>query len=614
MKKLITLFICLTGLVFCCNHARACKNDITLDLNRPLEKQIVRKNTTYRIKNDFDLGGRTLAIPGGCTLLFEGGSFRNGEIVGHNTLLANSVRCYTNIKGTFKNKELWTGWFSNESTGLVKVLNQIIATNVNEIVVSDGTWLVSQTVDLRSNLTIRGEINALIRVDRERISGPYSLFRINGTVLSFDKNYKYSDITIKDLMFDENGSNELGRTSILYACNSKNILVKNCKFLDHSNNQYAEYVTAAITLYNCRECIIEGCQTDYVRLVSYGFCVECMAIHNVGRNSPGTWLESCDGYGIVYEWNEVNENLFPGNSTISQNSKRGIIRHNTIIVNGKEVDSMINIGHGSNNTYENSGEGCLVEHNTIKTNTSKGIVLWGTSLSKDVIIQNNNIFVKSKYAIFVSDAIPSVTIKGNEIKGGSEGQVLVLVGSMNSKIEKNFLSTSIPGTKYIPLRVRRNDKKGQTVIDGNTIDNGGVAPVDRKDETLIDLAVANCRFVNNRVNDGVHFLNVCPADVVMTGNVFNGVQNTLWHSNNTDESPLESFEARNNTINVNTRVASPYMTLFSINGNQKEGVEERELINVYNNKSNIGEEREKVSVQISRFSRNGKFKEVRNGR
>lgn len=605
---------CLCSITLGYSSAFACKKDIILNTKQPLSEQMTEKNATYRIKNDFDLSGKTLVLPKGSILAFEGGSFRNGVIVGQQTLLSDKVRCYTDIKGTFKNKELRTEWFTTEPTGLVKVLTQIIATNVNDIIISNGTWLVSQTVDLKSNLTIRGEGNTIIQVDRERVSGPYSLFRVSGTVLTFEKAYKYSDITIKDLSFDENGSNELGRTSILYACNVKNIIVHDCKFIDHASSRYAEYVTAAITLYNCRDCLIERCKTDFVRLVSCGFCIDCCAAHNTGRNSPGTWLECCDGYGIVYEWNEIHENLFPGNSTISQNSRKGIIRNNTIIVNGKEVDSMINIGHSSNNTYVNSGEGCLIEHNTIKTNTSKGIIIWGTGLTKDVVIRDNYIYSKSKNAIFVSDAIPNVNIVGNEIVGNDEGQVLVLIGALESRIESNRISTKSAGVKYIPIRVRRNDKSGSTIIDGNTIDNGGKSPVDKKKETLIDLAVEICHFINNTVNDGVHFLNVCPADVVMAGNVFNEVQNTLWHSNNTDNIPLKSFVARDNTINVNTSVADPYLTLFSINGEQRDGVDERKLVNIYNNKTNIGEDRNKVSVNISRFTRNGKFKELRNGR
>ena len=123
MKSLLLALVCLFGTTLGCVSAFTCKKDIILNTKQPLSEQLTKKNVTYRIKNDFDLRGKALVIPTGSILSFEGGSFLNGEIVGQYTMLSDRVKSYTIIKGTFKNKEFRTGWFTEEPTGLVKVLN-----------------------------------------------------------------------------------------------------------------------------------------------------------------------------------------------------------------------------------------------------------------------------------------------------------------------------------------------------------------------------------------------------------------------------------------------------------------------------------------------------------
>ena len=501
--KLLRLLVCLLILLGISveSDAMVCKR-IMINPNKPISQQITREKAIYIVRDDVDLKGETLVFPNKSTIRFAGGSLCNGTIIGNNTKLSGDVKCYTDIGGTYKNKSFKAEWFNKSTTNLSEVLNKIIATNVNDIIIGEGNWRVFETVYLKSNLIIRGEKNTVITIDREKLTGPFSLFRTDGTVLKFDDQYKYANITIKDLTVDENGSNSLGKTSAIYLCNAENVAIKNCRFIDHQSDSYANYVTAAVTLYNCYKCTIKSCYTEYVRLSSMGFCVKCTAAKNKGYNSPGTWLESCDGCGLVYEWNELHENLFPGNSSISQNSKNGIIRNNTIIVNGKMVDSMINIGHPTNEVYENSGDGCVIEGNVIKTNASKGIIVWGSSKSKNVVIKNNYIYSKSKHAIYVSEEIPSITIVNNKIIGHDENQVLLYIRSNNSVIQKNSISTSTPGVSYVPIRISRSDMKGTTRIEKNIIDNGGKV-VDNNNESNLDIAVDECLLEKNTIKDGI---------------------------------------------------------------------------------------------------------------
>ena len=48
-------------------------------------KQVLQPNTIYEIQGTFDLQGATVSIPERCVLLFNGGSLKNGRIVGNET-------------------------------------------------------------------------------------------------------------------------------------------------------------------------------------------------------------------------------------------------------------------------------------------------------------------------------------------------------------------------------------------------------------------------------------------------------------------------------------------------------------------------------------------------
>ena len=49
--------------------------------------KLIEKNTLYCIKESINLQGKTLSIPSDCLLFFDGGSFRNGTVIGNNTIV-----------------------------------------------------------------------------------------------------------------------------------------------------------------------------------------------------------------------------------------------------------------------------------------------------------------------------------------------------------------------------------------------------------------------------------------------------------------------------------------------------------------------------------------------
>lgn len=77
-------------------------------------------NTIYHIQYDYDLNGKTIVIPEGCILKFEGGSLKNGTLYGNNTIISSlPYYIFKNIifKGTYSVEESYAEWLGAKGDG-----------------------------------------------------------------------------------------------------------------------------------------------------------------------------------------------------------------------------------------------------------------------------------------------------------------------------------------------------------------------------------------------------------------------------------------------------------------------------------------------------------------
>lgn len=63
------------------------KPNIINENNILVQNMINDENTKYIIKWDYDLHAQTITIPNNSILEFDGGSFSNGKLIGHNTYI-----------------------------------------------------------------------------------------------------------------------------------------------------------------------------------------------------------------------------------------------------------------------------------------------------------------------------------------------------------------------------------------------------------------------------------------------------------------------------------------------------------------------------------------------
>lgn len=111
-----------------------------------IQNKFKKTNTIYKITKDMDLEGSTLIIPVGCTLDFQGGSFKNGVINFNDTLLKGRVNIDCDVlTGTIKNEQIYVNWFNVDNTGISEntaLINHILQTAINKTVIFDGIYKI----------------------------------------------------------------------------------------------------------------------------------------------------------------------------------------------------------------------------------------------------------------------------------------------------------------------------------------------------------------------------------------------------------------------------------------------------------------------------------------
>ena len=99
------------------------KNIQTIDgvrKNILTQNMINKPNTIYEIRYDFTLG-ENITVPSNCILEFNGGSLRNGTVVGNNTYISSSIVTIFNnvtLSGTWNCKNIYAKWWVDKNNVL----------------------------------------------------------------------------------------------------------------------------------------------------------------------------------------------------------------------------------------------------------------------------------------------------------------------------------------------------------------------------------------------------------------------------------------------------------------------------------------------------------------
>lgn len=192
-----------------------------------------KTNVRFVIQYDYDLNGGIITLPENCVLDFQGGSIKNGTVIGNNTLLiANGSRYLFNtvaIDGSFKNSDVYYSWFKeseNATNNLINLIN--LSKSGNCVVHIDANISVSLSnvlphISVFSNTKIVGGIITQITSNQDNT---YAIFETSKD----NENITFENITIYgDALTNSNASNaDIQMGHGIRINGGKNITISNC--------------------------------------------------------------------------------------------------------------------------------------------------------------------------------------------------------------------------------------------------------------------------------------------------------------------------------------------------------------------------------------------------
>lgn len=185
-----------------------------------LTQHMMRKpNTIYIIQYDYCLAGQTIEVPENCVLDFQGGSLRNGTIIGASSIIESNSRCFIDIVFTgyfFSSFKL--NWFIEgqvidgvklgdilKNIKINDVTNQSNNNSYGVFEFSYGKYLITSTIDL-SLVSVSLIGNSSILTPSSDFTGNYIFDVFNAS--NFDNGYLGN--LIKDFQFNCNNNKNVG--------------------------------------------------------------------------------------------------------------------------------------------------------------------------------------------------------------------------------------------------------------------------------------------------------------------------------------------------------------------------------------------------------------------
>lgn len=224
------------------------------------QSEFNKSNVIYKIVNDIDLGNAVLTIPAGCTLDFQGGSFSNGTIIGNDIKIINNLSYIfknVEIQGVWNVSEVYPEWFGAKGDGVtddtisLQMALDFPVKSYRTVCLLDRVYLIGTRYGdlnvmlfINSNTTILSNTFGTIKVADHLVDSGvegehyYTIIGPKNEDISYIEN-----VTIKNLIFDHNGSNNLlsiwtSRNNAIRILKGNNIEIINCEFKDNTGLQY----------------------------------------------------------------------------------------------------------------------------------------------------------------------------------------------------------------------------------------------------------------------------------------------------------------------------------------------------------------------------------------
>lgn len=344
-------------------------------INLLTQQMISKEDTIYIIQYDYSLNFGEITIPNNSVLLFEGGSIKDGTIIGDNTKIEVSpISIFDDnivLSGSWKVQEVYPEWFgakgdnsTDSTTAIQKAIDfaELISSNVK---ISSGEYIIKNTLFIKkqSGIHITGDgkyktfiylksdsqLESMIDINSKEVTTYYQFIRIADLSLYVEGNATYGIYAPKLTFSEIHNITVYGAASyairIEYGWSNT---IYNCLFSRGNNGVFLYRSANAIMMRQCSFTSLEGIAV-YLEAGNAISMLDCD-------------FESVKGIPVYIKSRVTNLTIngcyFEGNNETGFNFTN--VPFNTkaaIVINGSATSSDANIS----NTYKN--ESIVVTNN-----------------------------------------------------------------------------------------------------------------------------------------------------------------------------------------------------------------------------------------------------------
>ena len=133
------------------------RKNISGEKNVLTQAMMSKANTKYVIQYDYDLNGETITFPENCTLDFQGGKLKNGNIIFNNTIFSGLINFSSDIKpsGIINMPYIRAIWFGAKENGINDDTNSL-RTAIMAALSSDKDVIVSGKLYVTDTINVNG--------------------------------------------------------------------------------------------------------------------------------------------------------------------------------------------------------------------------------------------------------------------------------------------------------------------------------------------------------------------------------------------------------------------------------------------------------------------------
>lgn len=391
------------------------------------QQMISKEDTIYIIQYDYSLNFGEITIPNNSVLLFEGGSIKDGTIIGNNTKIEVSpISIFDDnivLSGSWKVQEVYPEWFgakgdnsTDSTTAIQKAIDfaELISSNVK---ISSGEYIIKNTLFIKkqSRIHITGDgkyktfiylksdsqLESMIDINSKEVTTYYQFIRIADLSLYVEGNATYGIYAPKLTFSEIHNITVYGAASyairIEYGWSNT---IYNCLFSRGNNGVFLYRSANAIMMRQCSFTSLEGIAV-YLEAGNAISMLDCD-------------FESVKGIPVYIKSRVTNLTIngcyFEGNNETGFNFTN--VPFNTkaaIVINGSATSSDANIS----NTYKN--ESIVVTNNYFNEWYTNSIVFAISVIGLN--IRDNYLLKKDKECYVLSTPIynNSVTVEKVQI-------------------------------------------------------------------------------------------------------------------------------------------------------------------------------------------------------